>query len=58
MHKTNDKMSYITRYHTYTWGISEALNCLKQSPPNNPHGEGTATVVHNAPWAVEKDKVR
>lgn len=45
------------KLYTYTWGIPEALNCLEQPSTNDPHGEGTTTVIHNAPWAVGKERV-
>ena len=40
--------------HTYTWSIPEPFNWLKHPATKHPHGEGSATVIHNAPWAGRK----
>lgn len=42
-----------TNLKSYTWCISETFDALEDSSTNSPHGKGSTTIIHNAPWAVQ-----
>lgn len=45
----------MTEGGTHHGGVPEALDGLEDPPTDHPHGEGTTTVVHDAPWAAGRE---
>ena len=44
----------ILKHLTYTGGIPEAFDTLKDCSAYTSHCEGTTTVIYNTPWAVNR----